>query len=125
VQLAVSQDAGGTLLAFPAQRRPIGGRRRQPLVEAATDDVHAAADTPPRPRRPAAQVEDALIGLVELDADLVEDGGPEPLGLGDRACQQRLVGHDAVRVHERLDAALPMMAGWDATQSAEMDCAST
>jgi hypothetical protein len=106
MQVAVGQRAGDAFLALPPQRRAIGGRRALPFVEAAADDVHSAADAPARPGRTAAEIENSFVRHVELDADLVEHGAPEPFRFRHRARQQRVVRDDAVRVHERLHPAL-------------------
>ena len=60
----------------------------------------------------AREVEDARVGLVELDAEVVEHGAPEPLEVGRRALHQLVEVAEAVLSHEgREPAALGIYSG--------------
>lgn len=52
-------------------------------VEEGLGDVHAPADAPPGEGQAFGQVEDGGVGGAEDDAELAEDGVPEPSGVGD------------------------------------------
>ena len=72
-----------------------GGKRvrraPRPVVDARARDVESPADEPFRPFGAVRRVEHALPGLRELDAEVVDDRGPEPLRLVDRAAVQLVV----------------------------------
>jgi hypothetical protein len=59
-----------------------------PFVETVVDDVHLAADAPPRPRQSARRIDHLAVWFVELDAKIDEDRVPEPCRVIDRAVMQ-------------------------------------
>src|SRR5205085_3940757 len=79
VQLLVGQAADLAALALPDHGRLAGGRAVEPPAEAAVDDVHAAAPPPAGPLDPVVEVDDAVVGPPEAEADVLRDRVPEPL----------------------------------------------
>ena len=102
---------GRPFFAFPMQRRAMLRRRAHPLVEAVVDDVHAPPTHHAGRAMPRESIDHAPVGLVELDAEVVEDGSPEPLEVGRRTCHQLVEVAEAVLSHEGGEPARAICSG--------------
>jgi hypothetical protein len=69
------------------------------------DDVQAPADAPSRPFGAIAHLERAGVGNVELDAEIVQHGAPEPLGIGHGFAEQLVVVRQVMSIDERFESA--------------------
>src|SRR5438445_8903537 len=105
VELAVGEAADVARLAFPDQRDLVVELTVAVAVEAALDDVHAAADPPLSPGLAVGEVEDAVVVAEESDVDVLDGGVPEPFDVLVGALQQLGKGLDTVLVHEPLQPA--------------------
>jgi len=65
------------------------GRAVAMAVEAALDDVHAAADPPLRPGLPLRQVDHLVVIAIKRDVDVLDRRVPEPFDIVVGALQQR------------------------------------
>ena len=91
-----------SVFGFPDHRGRVGGPLR-PAVDALTGDVRSTADEPRRPRRTTGQIHNLLVRRRELDAEVVNDGVPEPGGVGDRPTDEVVEALDPVGAHQARD----------------------
>src|SRR5262249_55201496 len=91
------------VLAAPHDRGRAGARATRPPVHAVPCDVELPADEPARPLDAGGVVPDALPRLRELDPEILDDGGPEPLRLLHGAPPKLVVVVDPVPAHEARD----------------------
>jgi hypothetical protein len=101
-QCAERQRAPGAVFAETDGRDRVRPRSR-PAVHAVPGDVDLAADEPGRPLGPAREVDDLVPGPEELEAEVLDHGGPEPLGLLLRAAHELPVVVEPVPAHEAHD----------------------
>ena len=109
-QLAPGQRRARAVLAAEH-----GGLARQvaPAMDAVRGDVQPRADEPRRPLGPARDIDDALPRLRELEAEIVDQRGPEALRLLDRDAMQFVVVGTTQAPHQARDVrALDALRDW-------------
>src|SRR5207302_550300 len=72
----------------------------RPAMDTVPGDVQLRAAEPGRPLRTTRAVDHLPPGLEELQAEILDDRGPEPLRLVLRAAQELGVRPDSVRPHQ-------------------------
>src|SRR4029079_2276380 len=84
-ELAPGQRRSLTVLALPDRRVLFGELTGGPAVDAVPGEIELSAGEPRGPLVPVGGVHDLLPPLGELEAEILDQRGPEPFGLLDRA----------------------------------------
>ncbi len=107
VEVGVRERLRGAVLLFVDERSAGGGGVvRLPAVEARRHDVHLPADAPARERGVAGVFVGRRVGRREGDAEVAEDGVPEPRRVVPGALGEALDADLARAPRERADGAL-------------------
>ena len=99
-QLRVGERPHRALLALPTQRDARIHGSAGVFIEAVVNDVHAPADAPLRPLRPAREVHDFFVTLVEPDIEAAKHRIPEPRDVRRGALLELVERTDAVLIDE-------------------------
>ena len=99
-QLCVGERPHRALLALPTQRDARIHGSVGVFIEAIVNDVHAPADAPLRPLRPAREVHDFFVTLVEPDIEAAKHRIPEPRDVRRGALLELVERTDAVLIDE-------------------------
>ena len=75
-------------------------------VEAVVGQIDLATDKPARPGNAVAGIEQRVKRPIELDAEVLDDGVPEPLDIGRRPGDQLAIAGDPVPLHEAADVGI-------------------
>ena len=103
MQTGVSEPTDGPLLSFPDDGRVVATRRSSMAVEAVVGQIHLAPDKPARPGDAVARIQNGVKRSVELDPEVFDNSGPEPLDIGRRPGDQLTIVGNSVPLHEAAD----------------------